>query len=109
LLFEITYSNENVQETLSSWPKDLRAAYERITGLIVKYGPMALGAPYIKALGDGLFEIRSKSGRAFFCMAVGKKIVILHAFIKKTNRTPKNELALARKKKKEYEDKQANS
>jgi len=51
-----------------------------------EYGPN-LGMPHTRALGNGLFEIRAKAeegiGRAFFCTMVGKKIVILHSFIKR--------------------------
>lgn len=64
------------------------------------FGPN-LGLPFTRALGEGLFEIRAKGkegiGRAFFCTVVGQEIVILHAFIKKTQKTPRKELAIARR------------
>lgn len=51
-------------------------------------------------MGGGLFEIRTKGqegiGRAFFCTLVGQRIVILHGFIKKTDKTPKHELDIAK-------------
>ncbi|WP_236026198.1 type II toxin-antitoxin system RelE/ParE family toxin [Geomonas azotofigens] len=63
-----------------------------------QYGPN-LGMPHTRALGNGLFEIRAKAeegiGRAFFCTMVGRKIVILHSFIKKTDKTPKRQLEIA--------------
>lgn len=63
-----------------------------------EFGPN-LGMPHTRALGNGLFEIRAKAeegiGRAFFCTMVGRKIVILHSFIKKTDKTPKRELDIA--------------
>jgi len=50
-------------------------------------------------MGDGLFEIRAKAqegiGRALFCYMQGEHIYILHAFVKKTQKTPKKELNLA--------------
>ena len=56
-------------------------------------------------MGKGLFEIRARGkegiGRAFFCTAVGNKIVVLHTFIKKTQKTPLKELKIARKRLKE--------
>jgi Phage-related protein len=68
------------------------------------HGPN-LGMPHTRALGDGLFEIRAKGeegiGRAFFCTLVGRKIVILHGFIKKTEKTPKLEIEKARVRQKE--------
>lgn len=67
--------------------------------MIEEFGP-ALGLPYTKAIGEGLFEIRAKGkegiGRSFFCTVKGKKIVILHSFIKKSQKTPKRELATTR-------------
>jgi phage-related protein len=67
-----------------------------------------LGLPYTKAFGDGLFEIRARGkegiGRAFFCTMVGKRVVILHGFIKKTQATPPDEIKIARKRMKEMND-----
>jgi phage-related protein len=64
-----------------------------------------LGPPLTDSMGAGLFEIRAKGqegiGRAFFCTVVGKEIVVLHEFIKKTQKTPAKELEIARKRLKE--------
>jgi len=67
-------------------------------------GP-ALGLPYTKSLGKGLFEIRAKGtegiGRSFFCTIKDKEVVILHSFIKKSQKTPNKEMKIARKRLKE--------
>jgi len=67
-----------------------------------------LGLPYTRAMGEGLFEIRVSGkegiGRAFFCTRVGRRIVILHGFIKKTQETPLRELNIARKRLNEVQD-----
>ena len=59
-----------------------------------------LGMPYTRPFGEGLFEIRANGreeiGRAFFCTLVGRRVVILHGFIKKTEQTPAKELKTAR-------------
>jgi phage-related protein len=56
---------------------------------------------------DGLFELRSRGrsgiGRALYCFLLGKRIVMVHAFIKKTRETPDKELKLARKRVKELQ------
>jgi phage-related protein len=56
----------------------------------------------------GLFELRLKSregiGRVFYCTLVGQQIVMLHQFVKKTDKTPPKELAVARKRMKEWKD-----
>lgn len=58
-------------------------------------------------MSGGLFELRAKGkdgiGRAFYCFQIDKRIVILHGFIKKTQTTPDDELALARKRLKEVQ------
>jgi phage-related protein len=103
MLYRLSYYNETVEAELDAWPVGLRARFRALTVRMVEYGPN-LGMPHTRALGNGLFEIRAKAdegiGRAFFCTMVGRRIVILHSFIKKTDRTPKRELdrALARQK-----------
>ncbi len=61
--------------------------------------------PHSRAFGDGLFELRPRGrsgiGRAFYCFLMGKTVVVLHAFIKKSQQTPDNELKMARKRLKE--------
>ncbi len=58
-------------------------------------------------MGDGLWELRTglpsnRIARVLFCVAQDH-IVVLHGFIKKTQKTPDEELALARKRKKQFE------
>jgi phage-related protein len=71
------------------------------------YGP-DLGMPHTRAMGDGLFELRLKSAegiaRVFYCMVVGHNIMILHQYIKKTDKTPARELHKARRRIKEIRD-----
>lgn len=61
--------------------------------------------PHTRAMGDGLFELRLKASegiaRVFYCTVVERKIVMLHQFTKKTDKTPLKELAIARKRIKE--------
>jgi phage-related protein len=64
------------------------------------FGPN-LGMPFTDSLGQGLFEIRARGkegiGRAFFCTLVECKILVLHAYIKKSQKIPVRELEVARK------------
>ena len=64
-----------------------------------------LRMPHSRAMGQGLFELRCKGregiGRVFYCTMVGREVVILHSFIKKTQETPERELDVARKRLKE--------
>ena len=96
--WDILYYNENVQELINDWPVGIRAYYARITERMAYFGPN-LGMPFTRSVGNGLFEIRAKGkegiGRAFFCTVVDQRIIILHAFVKKTQKTPKKELDIA--------------
>ncbi|MCL2020901.1 MAG: type II toxin-antitoxin system RelE/ParE family toxin [Betaproteobacteria bacterium] len=105
--YTIAYYNASVQATIEEWPTGISASYVRIVEQMVVSGPN-LGLPYTRPFGDGLFEIRAKGeegiGRAFFCSLsslIGRRIVILHGFIKKTQQTPQKELKLARRRLKE--------
>ena len=98
--WEIFYYNESVQELISDWPIGIRAYYVRVTERMIRFGPN-LGMPFTRSMGNGLFEIRAKGkegiGRAFFCTIVDQRIIILHAFVKKTQKTPKKELDVAKR------------
>jgi phage-related protein len=89
---------------VQSWPVDVLADYARLVELLTEHGPI-LRLPHSRAFGDGLFELRPRGrsgiGRAFYCFLMGKRVVVLHAFIKKSQQTPDKELNLARKRLKE--------
>lgn len=98
--FEIIYFHERVLAEIESWPVDVLADYARLVELLAEHGP-SLRLPHSRAFGDGLFELRPRGstgiGRAFYCFLVGKRVVVLHAFVKKSQQTPDRELKLARK------------
>ena len=64
-----------------------------------------LGKPHTEAFGGGLFELRLKGAegiaRVFYCTLVGKQIVMLHCFVKKTQKTPNHERKIAESRMKE--------
>jgi len=64
-----------------------------------------LRMPHSRAMGGGLYELRPRGregiGRVFYCFAVERRVVILHALVKKTEEIPKQELRIARKRMKE--------
>ncbi len=97
--WDIAYFDEDVQNALVEFPAGIQARYVHLTERMVAFGP-DLGMPHTKALGKGLFEMRMKSsegiGRVFFCTLPNRRIMMLHAFIKKTPKTPAKEMALAR-------------
>lgn len=101
--FTISYYSEAVQDELLALPDTLAARYIVLSRRMEALGPN-LGEPHTKAFGDGLFELRLMGAegiaRVFFCTLVGRRIVMLHSFLKKTAKTPPRErdLALARMK-----------
>ena len=102
--WKVTFFNEKVVKDTHNFPKGILANFLHIVEMIEKFGP-ALGMPYTSPMGKGLFEIRAKGkegiGCSLFCTVKIKEIVILHSFVKKTQKTPKNDLDIARKRMKE--------
>jgi phage-related protein len=90
-------------------PAGFVARFLRYAERMEIYGPN-LGMPHTRAMGDGLFELRLKAAegiaRVFYCMLIGQRIVMLHQFIKKSEKTPRRELEIARRRMKETKDAQ---
>ena len=95
----VTYYSRVVEEFVQALPDGLLARYLRLTDLILEFGPN-LGMPHTRAIGDGLFELRVKGkegiARVFFCTIIGRRVVMLHGFVKKSEKTPPKELRMAR-------------
>jgi phage-related protein len=102
--YTINYYSDAVQEQIMDLPDTLAARYIVLTRRMIALGPN-LGEPHTKAFGDGLFELRLKGAegiaRVFFCTLVGRRIVMLHSFIKKSERTPSRERETAETRMKE--------
>ena len=103
VFFKTDTGNEPVRE----WLKSLSKEDCKIIGtdiLTVQYA-WPVGKPLVDNLGDGIWEVRSRLGnriaRTLFAV-VDEEIVLLHGFIKKQQRTPQDELDLAKKRKKQY-------
>lgn len=86
-------------------PADVQAHLIHIGDLIAEFGPHNVGMPHVRHLEGALWEIRMKGrdgiGRAIYVTATGQRVVIIHAFAKKTQKTPAKALAKARKRAKE--------
>jgi phage-related protein len=105
--YTIEYYSDAVQTEVMGLPATLGARYIVLTKRKLVCGPH-LGEPHTKALGDGLLEIRLKGAegiaRVMFCTLIGRKIVVLHSFIKKTDKIPTTDMALSRKRLKEIKN-----
>ena len=96
--WSIEYYNPKLEIEVLELPDGLLARYLHLTDLMLEFGSN-LGMPHTKPIDTGLFELRVKSkegiARVFYCTKVGKRIIMLHMFIKKSQKTPKKELKLA--------------
>ena len=104
--FQTTAGNQPVRE----WLKALDATDRKIVGgdlMAVEFG-WPIGPPLVDGLGDGIYEVRStltgkrNIARVLFTIA-GGHMILFHGFVKKSRKTPVNDLKLARRRKRQYE------
>ena len=105
--WRVTFYSPAFQKELLQLLAGFVARFLRYAERMELYGP-DLGMPHTRAMGEGLFELRLKVAegivRVFSCTLVGRRIVMLHQFIKKSEKTPRKELEIARKRMKEVKD-----
>ncbi len=105
--WKVEILDNRVQRELASLSEDLRLSFQIIVEAIEKHGLVADDFPsrYIKHIEGKLWEMRmnGKDGiaRAIYVTATRQRVVVLHAFVKKTQKTPKAALETARKRAKE--------
>jgi phage-related protein len=95
----VSFYSDRIEEEILDLAAGFVARFVRYAERMEIYGP-DLGMPHTRAMGDSLFELRIKSmegiARVFYCTIVDRRIVFLHQFVKKSERTPSNELRVAR-------------
>ncbi len=106
--FYKTYNNKSpVKDWISTLNTKTKVKIFRHLELLEEFG-LDLKEPYVKYLEDKLYEVRVKDQlgiyRIIYFANTGKKFVLLHGFIKKTQKTPKKELELAKQRMKEYKN-----
>ena len=105
VFYRLASGHEPVREFLKSLPlPDRKAAGDDILAAQWKF---PVGMPLCRAMGNGLYEVRtdlpSRRMARTFIMHHRGRLVALHAFIKKTQKTPEADLKLAQKRKQEIE------
>jgi phage-related protein len=99
--------NETVALEIEALPADMRAKYLRISALITESGLENLGEPYVKHLEGKLWEMRLKGrdgiARTLYVTAVGRRVIVLRTFVKKSQKTPRSEIELALRRAKEIQ------
>lgn len=97
--------NQTVEAELLALPKDMQARFLRISELLEGFGPQHVGMPHVRPLGEKLWEMRLTGsagiGRAIYTAASGQRLIVLHAFVKKTQKTPQRAIDAARRRMRE--------
>ena len=103
----VAFYDTDVESEILDLPAGLLARFLRYAERMEEHGPN-LGMPHTRAMGGGLFELRLKAGegnaRVFYCTVVERRIVMLHLFVKKSQKTPRKELDIARRRQKDMTD-----
>jgi phage-related protein len=103
----LSFYSDRLEAELHALPTRFLARFLRYAERMEVVGP-DLGMPHTRAMGDGLFELRLKAAegiaRVFYCTVVDRKIVFLHQFVKKSNKTPIRELKVARERMREVKN-----
>ncbi len=103
--WKVEILNETVAAEIAALPEDMQARFLRLSDRICQIGLEFLGEPHVKHLEGKLWEMRlmGRDGiaRALYITATGKRLVVLRAFVKKTQKTPRAEIELALRRAKE--------
>jgi phage-related protein len=91
--------------TLSAFPEDIRGSFERIVTMIESHGIERMREPFVKHLEGPVWEMRMKGrdgiARAAYVTATGRRVVVVHVFAKKTQKTQRREIETALRRAKE--------
>jgi phage-related protein len=94
-----------VDAEIASLPKDMQATFLRLAERIEAVGLERIGQPHVKHLHDKLWEMRFSGrdgiARAIYVTAIGRRVIVVHAFMKKTQKTPRAALKLAERRARE--------
>lgn len=103
----VEFLDEAVQAALDAMPADIGAAFLRIAQMIESHGLERMREPYIKHLQGPVWEMRMKGkdgiARAAYVTATGRRVVVVHVFPKKTQKTPRREIETALRRAKEVQ------
>lgn len=105
--WEVVLASDTVATEIERLPADMQASYLRLTELLEEFGPFDLGMPYVRPLEDKLWEMRMRGrdgiARGIYVTRSGRKLVVLHVFVKKSQKTPRKALSTAKRRLKELD------
>jgi phage-related protein len=101
MTWSFIFVSAEAKAELDALPLDVRASFERIVRLVLTVGLERVHEPYIKHIEDRIWEMRLRGrdgiARALYVTASDRRVVILRTFVKKTQKTPRREIELARR------------
>jgi phage-related protein len=104
----VSFVNAAAEAELKALPADMIARFLRLGDLVRSSGIAALREPHAKHLYGKLWELRLKGrdgiARSIYAAASGQRLIVLRTFVKKTQKTPRDEIALAEKRLKEIRE-----
>jgi phage-related protein len=105
MCWSVEVLNETVAEEVRSLPADMHARFLRISLLIEQAGLETMREPQVKHLEGKIWEMRMTGrdgiARALYVTRIGRRVVVLRVFIKKTQKTPNSEIEIAKRRAKE--------
>jgi phage-related protein len=98
-MWRVEYLDELARDEVETLPRDMLAKFIRLTDLVREHGLDRLREPSVKHLEDKLWEMRLSGrdgiARSLYMTAVGRRVIVLRTFVKKTQKTPRREIELA--------------
>lgn len=105
MAWRVEFLDDEALAQLEALPLDIQASFLRVARLIEAEGLGKLREPYVKHLEGPVWEMRMKGrdgiARAAYVAATGQRVVVVHVFAKKTQKTPRREIQTALRRAKE--------
>lgn len=98
----------SAERELKGLADDLQGRFLHVAGLLAEFGPGEVGLPHVRPLGGKLWEMRLRGrdniARAIYFAATRRRLVVVRVFVKRSQKTPPREIALAERRMKEQDD-----
>lgn len=99
MAWRVEILDETVVAEIAALPADMQARLLRLAERIASAGLETMGEPHVKHLEGKLWELRltGRDGiaRVLYVTALGRRVIVVRAFVKKTQKTPRAEIELA--------------
>lgn len=92
---------DSAEQELMALPSDMRARFLHISEMLEEFGPQQVGLPHVRPIQGKLWEMRMTGrdgiSRAIYAAVQGRRLLVLHVFIKKAQTTPRRAIDTALK------------